>query len=290
MSNEIITTNTANQQLSFVDEAVRSFEGIEKLAGIISKMDSCPAHLKGKPSDCFRVVVQAAKWKMDPFAVAECTSVVKGRLCYEGKLVAAVLRSMGAIQGRLVYKIEGKGQDARITVTGTPKGGEECSITGSVKEWRTNWNGSPWDLQPETQLVYRGTRQWARLYAPEALLGVYTPDEAKEIIDAEVISVKRDLETIAKPAAEAPAEPAAEQKEQELNAVQLARDLYKKLNNHKAGSGAGIISRLCMLHGGAKSPNDVAPDLIDAFQRNILTLGVNIENADQILAGWEKGE
>src|SRR5690606_25367911 len=29
-------------------------------------------------------------------------------------------------------------------------------------------------------LVYRGTRQWARRYAPEALLGVYTPDELED--------------------------------------------------------------------------------------------------------------
>jgi hypothetical protein len=194
---------------------------------------------------------------------------------------------MGAITGRLNYKIEGKGQDARITVTGTPKGGEECTLTGSVREWRTNGNGSPWDKQPETQLIYRGTRQWARLYAPEALLGVYTPDEAKEIIDAEVISVKKDLEAIAKPATEAPA---AEPKESEPNFILLARDLYKRLNAHKAGSGTGIIGRLCMLHGGANVPNEVAPDRVDAFQRDVLALLADIEKADQIVTEWEKGE
>jgi len=100
-------------------------------------------------------------------------------MCYEGKLVAAVLTSMGAIEGRLTYEIEGSGQDASIVVRGTPRGGIAQEVRGTVRDWKTTGNGSPWDKQPETQLVYRGTRQWARMYAPEAILGVHAQEEVE---------------------------------------------------------------------------------------------------------------
>lgn len=185
--NAVATVSTvADHTPSFLTQAVATFEGVERLANLMAKCGTMPAHLQGKPADCFRIVVQAAKWRMDPFAVAECTSLVHGRMCFEGKLVAAVLQSLGAIEGRLTYDITGKGQDASITVTGTPRGGTPCSLTGTVAFWRTTLKKdgqkipNAWDSQPETMLVYRGTRQWARLYAPEALLGVYTPDELEE--------------------------------------------------------------------------------------------------------------
>lgn len=162
-----------------------------QLADIMAKANLIPEHLRGKPGDCLLIVMQAQRWGMDVVSVAQCTSVVHGKLCYEGKLVAAALYAMGAIDGRLHYEITGKGQQASIVVTATPRGGRgPQTVRGSVTDWRTygkDRNGNridnAWDKMPEDMLVYRGTRQWARLYAPEALLGVYTPDE----IDGEVI-------------------------------------------------------------------------------------------------------
>lgn len=170
-----------------IDEAIN-------LSNTLAKAQLVPAHLQGKPGDCLLIVMQAQRWGMDVLSVAQCTSVVHGRLCYEGKLVAAVLYSMGAVDGRLHYEIKGEGQKASITVTGTPRGGQgPQSLTGSVAEWRT-WGkdkqGNPmknaWDSIPEDMLVYRGTRQWARRYAPEALLGVYTPDEIEDVETGDV--------------------------------------------------------------------------------------------------------
>ncbi len=103
---------------------------------------------------------------------------------------------MGAVEGRLEYDIQGSGQAASIIVTGTPRGGSgPQTVRGTVKDWRTftkNKEGkqveNAWDKIPEDMLVYRGTRQWARRYAPEALLGVYTPDEVEPVADVRVIA------------------------------------------------------------------------------------------------------
>jgi hypothetical protein len=208
------------------------------LAKSLSESSIIPEHLQKKPADCLMIVMQAHRWQMDPFIVAQCTSLVHRKLCYEGKLVAAALTSMNAIEGRLSYDITDiAGGDKQITVTGTPRGGKEQKITGTVSGWRTyeykkdqqgrktsEKQPNNWDKDPTSMLVYRGTRQWARLFAPEALLGVYTPDELdeQEPITVEAISTSVPQTAAAKkpaapiedavvtePAAKPKAEPAA---------------------------------------------------------------------------------
>ena len=149
------------------------------LADIMAKADMMPAHLKGKPGDCLLIVMQAQRWGMDAMPVAQCTSVVHGKLCYEGKLVAAALYAMGAIEGRLRYEFSGSGESRTIKVIGRPRGSTiDQEVTGTVANWKTG--NEQWKKNPDDMLVYRGNRQWARRYAPEALLGVYTPDELED--------------------------------------------------------------------------------------------------------------
>jgi len=285
-SSTALSVPATGSSLGFLENAITTFEGVQRLAEVMAKCGTMPVHLKNA-SDCFRIVVQAAKWRMDPFAVAECTSLVHGRMCYEGKLVAAVLQAMGAIEGRLTYDITGKGQDASIVVTGTPKGAKKpCSLSGTVKDWRTHGNGSPWDKQPETQLVYRGTRQWARLYAPEAILGVYTPDEAEEIRTVEATVVGTDLPVV-EPARTASVGEAlnkvasdnAEQRVAAANAADKAEDqptkpqqpttphrgpahpaqaagilLWQALEKLEKGRGKKVLDRLAKLYAPADMP------------------------------------
>jgi hypothetical protein len=172
------------------------------LATMMAKCSLVPDHLKNKPDDCFPILVQALRWKMDPFAVAQCTAVVRGKLCYEGKLVHAVLIAMGAIDGRLTFEYKGTGDLREVTVTGTPRGDKARSITGTVRQWQTE-NGN-WKKDPDMMLAYRGTRAWARLYCPDAMMGVYTPDE---LDDGDVREVKATVHAEPEPARqrEAPA-------------------------------------------------------------------------------------
>lgn len=150
-----------------------------QLADVMAKASLIPAHLQNKPGDCLLIVMQAQRWGMDAASVAQCTSVVHGKLCYEGKLVAAAMYAMGAIDGRLHYEFSGNGNSRSVKVTGRPRGSTvDQVVEGNVENWKTT--NEQWKKQPDDMLVYRGTRQWARRYAPEALLGVYTPDELED--------------------------------------------------------------------------------------------------------------
>ena len=72
------------------------FEQMQRLANMMSHSTLVPDHLRKGPreeaiANCFLVVNQAMRWGMDPFAVGQATSVISGKLVYEGKLVAAAV-------------------------------------------------------------------------------------------------------------------------------------------------------------------------------------------------------
>jgi hypothetical protein len=179
------------------------FEQMQRFASVMARSPLVPATLRGTwegtganrklvPfeaeqvfSNCFLVVNQAVRWGMDPFSVISCCSVIHGRLMYEGKLVAAVLDAKLGI--KLAYAFRGTGEELEIVVSGPPleSGGEPRQISGTVRQWRTKGDGSPWSNPADwqRQLRYRGTREWARAYEPAVLLGVYTPDELEAIAE-----------------------------------------------------------------------------------------------------------
>ena len=146
------------------------------LANMMTQAKLVPAHLQRSPGDCLMVIEQAMRWGMSPFAVAQCTSVIQGKLMFEGKLVAAAVQSSGLLEGRLSYSFEGESEKRAIIVSGTIRGeSEPRTIRCTLAEAKTS-NGM-WQKQPDQQLVYYGTRAWARRHTPEVMLGVYSPEE-----------------------------------------------------------------------------------------------------------------
>jgi hypothetical protein len=147
-----------------------------RLAEMMSTGRLVPTHLQKSPGDCLMVVELAMRFRMSPFAVAQCTSVISGKLMLEGKLVAAAINSSGVLEDRLSYDFAGVNDTREVTVKGTMRG--ETSpreMTVSLKEARTS--NALWTKQPDQQLVYFATRAWARRHAPEVMLGVYSPEE-----------------------------------------------------------------------------------------------------------------
>lgn len=171
-----------------------------------------PAHFVGKPADCMAVVMQAMQWGMNPYAVAQKTYLVGGVLGYEAQLVNAVVTSSNVIQGRFHYEYGGDWSKCTKTKETTiKKSGKNGSyeVTQRVKAWSDDdedglyirvgavirgegeitWgepvylsgvavrNSPLWATNPKQQIAYLAVKYWSRLYCPEVILGVYTPDE-----------------------------------------------------------------------------------------------------------------
>ena len=163
----------ANQGLSMVPQ---SLEQAMRLAEMMARGKLVPQHLRDSPSDCLMVVEQALRWQMSPFAVAQCTSVIQGKLMFEGKLVSAALHSSGIMASRLEYEFTGDGDKRAVIARGTLRGEDQPrDIVVTLKEAKTS--NQMWTKQPDQQLVYFATRAWARRHAPEVMLGVYSPEE-----------------------------------------------------------------------------------------------------------------
>jgi hypothetical protein len=156
-------------------------EAIE-LANFMATARTLPVCLQNSPGDCLMVIEQAMRWHMSPFAVAQCTSSIKGKLMYEGKLVAAAIEGSGAIQGNLDYRFSGEeGTDERTVTVSAMRTGEHKPREFSVMLKNARTSNEWWSKQPDQQLVYFATRAWARRWTPAVILGVYSPEDmAKE--------------------------------------------------------------------------------------------------------------
>lgn len=154
------------------------FDEQMRMAEFIAKSSLLPDHLRGKPSDVLMVLMQAQRWGMDAFSVAQCTSIVRGRLMYEGKLVHAALLASGVLACPFDYEYAGSGDSRSCTIVGTLASGKVCRHTVVWKLVAVAANAI-WRAEPDKMLAYRGSRDWARLYAPHVMLGVMTADEAE---------------------------------------------------------------------------------------------------------------
>lgn len=198
---------TVRSEVPVLDTGI--FEQMLRIARIMATSQLVPEHLnrvagtKSNPiaisseeaiANCFLVVNQAVRWSMDPFAVAQHVFVTKGRVGYEGKLVAAVINSHPNLAKRLSYTFTGEaGTPGRgVVVSGRVKGdAEDRTIDGTIKAWKTD--NDSWAKIPDQMLTYRGAREWARRWMPEAILGVY----AEEELSHSEIDVTREGQTLA---------------------------------------------------------------------------------------------
>ena len=164
-----------------------------KIADVMSQgISTVPKHLQGKPSDCLAIVMQAARWGMDPYVVGQKTHVINGTLGYEAQLVSAVLTATGAIRGRFHYEYRDE-KDLMECRVGAVISGEK-DITWN--EWLcvsevTIKNSPLWKSNPKQQIGYLQVKYWARAYTPWAILGVYTPDELEERVEREINPTQR---------------------------------------------------------------------------------------------------
>lgn len=154
-----------------------------------------PAHLRGKPADCFAVALQAFRWQMDPFSVANKSYFVNDRMAYEAQLVNAVVYAHAPLVGRLDIKWEGNWPGRVCIVTGIIIGDKNPHVRRVNASTITVRNSPLWKSDPDQQLAYFTTRAWARLYAPDVLMGVYTPEEFRgETIEGESVPVAEPVE------------------------------------------------------------------------------------------------
>lgn len=207
---QMTTTLPAHQNVSntalMMDNA--SMDKMMRLAEFMaSGKSTLPQHLRGSPGDCLAVVMQAVSWNMNPYAVAQKTHIVNGTLGYEAQLVAAVINNSGIVKDRFNFEWYGdwkkvigkytikKGDKGEYRVPGwqlsdeeglgirvwaTLRGESEPRVLELLLAQARTRNSTLWADDPKQQLAYLAQKRWSRLYAPDVILGVYSPDEFEQ--------------------------------------------------------------------------------------------------------------
>ncbi|HFU0596176.1 TPA: RecT family recombinase [Escherichia coli] len=171
-----------------------------KLAEVMSQgVATVPKHLQGRPSDCLAIIMQAARWGMDPFVVGQKTHLVNGTLGYEAQLYNALITSSKVVHGR--FKYEYGGDWAKIV--GKKDGRDESGLfvrVGAVLRGETEvtWgepiyladittrNSPLWKTAPKQQIGYLAVKYWARTYCPEVTMGVYDKEDLEQRTEREI--------------------------------------------------------------------------------------------------------
>jgi hypothetical protein len=118
------------------------------------------------------------QWGMLPHVVAQKTHIVNGTLGYEAQLVNAVVQTSGTITGRFHYEYRGNSPQLECRVGAIIRGESEITWGNWLNEAKVTTKNSPlWKVNPQQQMGYLQVKNWARLYCPGAILGVYSPDE-----------------------------------------------------------------------------------------------------------------
>jgi hypothetical protein len=157
-----------------------------------------PNHCRQQPGVCFALCLKAREWGFPIMSVLDQSYVVGDRIGYQSQIIHAVVEKNAPIKNRLRYEITGTGDDRRCKVWATFRGEDKpheytSETLGKMLQHRpskkqrdgdtgpASKGGSPlWESNPEVQMFYSASRQWARLFCPEVILGAYTIDELED--------------------------------------------------------------------------------------------------------------
>ena len=81
-----------------------------QLATIMARSTFVPGHCRANEGNCLAIIMQAGRWGMDPFAVANKAYFTKDGAppAFEAQLVNAVVNASGALSGRLRIEYDGE--------------------------------------------------------------------------------------------------------------------------------------------------------------------------------------
>ena len=174
-------TRMANVQVSATAGGVSFATAIEVMdfARLLATAEQAiPAPFRKNPGMCLAVVFQAVEWRMSPVAVVNKAYIVNDRLAYESQLIHGIVEARAPLESRLRAEYVGEGPTRQCTISGTFFGEKKPHeyTSPQIKDIKVK-NSPLWTADPDQQLFYYSTRAWARRWAPDVLLGIYTRDE-----------------------------------------------------------------------------------------------------------------
>ena len=164
-----------------------AFNQMLRVSQMLSQSSIVPQNYQNKPQDCFIAVELASRMNTSPVFIMQNLYVVKGKPSWAGQACMAMINACGKFANVKHVYVGKENTDERgcyVTATRisdgeTVKGTTITLAMAKAEGWTTN---SKWRNMPEQMLGYRAASFFARMYCPDALMGLQTYEE---VLDAE---------------------------------------------------------------------------------------------------------
>lgn len=182
-----LTVRNASTSLNNILESAESFGATLKMAKALSMANILPRTFSGQPGNCVVLIDMVKRSGMSLLFVAQNLYIVSGNPSWSGQACIALINNCGRF-GPLKFKEEYKSPtDWSCTAYATEKATGEV-VYGTTINYQmakdAGWydkNGSFWKKMPMQMAKYRAAAFFARTNCPEALFGLYTDDEQRDI-------------------------------------------------------------------------------------------------------------
>jgi hypothetical protein len=164
----------------------QTFEFGWRAGKALSNSKFVPDTFKGSPEDCMIALDMAQNLNVNPVLLMQHLYIIHGRPAMDAQMQIALFnrqRKWSAIQ----YKESGKGDDYQMLAytkdltTGEFHEGPPISWKLVKAEGWEKKNGSKWKTIPELMFRYRSGSWLIRTLCPEAVLGLMTVDEVRDM-------------------------------------------------------------------------------------------------------------
>ena len=159
-------------------------------AKYLASSDLVPeATYRNKPENCLIAVDIANRTGISPLMVMQNLFIVKGKHSWSGSFCADAVNASGRFTPlEFITSADNGGscyaQAVRIRDGKMLKGASVSMQMAHDEGWIAK-NGSKWRTMPELMLQYRAAAFFARVYAPDILLGIQTAEEIHDVSGAE---------------------------------------------------------------------------------------------------------
>ena len=167
-----------------------NFETAQRMAKALTASSLVPKEYQGASGIANTLIAMelANRIGASPLMVMQNLDIIHGRPAWRASFLIATVNASGRF-GPLRWMFVGEPDTDKWgcrAIAIDRESGELCegtliTIGMAKKEGWFQKNGSKWATMPEQMLRYRSAAFWARTYAPELSLGMYTADEVVDM-------------------------------------------------------------------------------------------------------------
>lgn len=185
----------------------RILETLGKLATSFANSQIVPEMYQNNKANCFVACEIANRMGVSPLMVMQNLYIVKGKPTWSGQACVALINGTRLFSPLRFVFVGEKGTDTwgcYVTCTRLSDGevlnGTVVDMAMAKAEGWLNKSGSKWLTMPEQMMQYRAAAFFARVYCPNALMGLQTAEEVQDVSGYEEPSKQKTVITFNKEA------------------------------------------------------------------------------------------